>query len=492
MPVQDVAGWPAEVVQAAAGAITVWVGAPSALTSLGDGGLQLVVEADRFQAERWRTAWPERHQLVVSEQVLAARSGVPVRWCLFNDARLNGPLDQSTWCAHYPNLRQLGMEQRMGCSLADLLTGLGEHLPHGPQSRLRLHLQQGDPLEALKGLGAWLQGLEFVQLTMPVAGLKIWGSDVGGWLELQGFRACEEEAACWQRDAIASQRPLLQERDQALARVQELEAQLQQLSQDNETLRVLRERHQDQLDQIVRELDSLQQVVLDPSNDPFVAMQHLLQDIQCPIIFDVGAHHGHLAQKFRHLFPAALIYAFEPFPASFETLKTNLPKTLDINVLNLGLADSRGLRLFHSNNSSVTNSLLATDVHGSETWGQGLLETAETIEAEFETLDSILSSMNIPRIDILKLDVQGAEPLVMAGSIEACRQGKIKIIYAEIIIQPTYVGQMRADRLLGTFYDYGFELFNIYNPSYTRKGLIRQVDVLFVLQGLSEVHRTIP
>lgn len=485
MPVQDVTGWPADVVQAAAGAITVWVGAPSALTSLGDGGLQLVVEADRFQAERWRTAWPERHQLVVSEQVLAARSGVPVRWCLFNDARLNGPLDQSAWCAHYPNLRQLGMEQRMGCSLADLLTSLGEHLPHGPYSRLRLHLQQGDPLAALKGLGAWLQGLEFVQLAMPVAGLKVWGSDVGGWLELQGFRTCEGQAACWQRDAIASQRPLLQERDQALARVQDLESQLQQLSHDNESLQVLRERHQDQLDQIVCELDSLQQVVLDPSNDAFVAMQRLLQDVQRPIIFDVGAHHGHLAQQFRRLFPDAMIYAFEPFPASFDVLKENLTGTCNISALNLGLSDSRGPRLFHSNSSCVTNSLLATDINGAETWGPGLLETAEIIEAEFETLDTILATMNIPSIDILKLDVQGAEPLVMAGSMEACRQRKIKMIYAEIIIQPTYVGQMRTDRLLGTFYDCGFELFNIYNRSYTRKGLLRQLDAIFVLQGSS-------
>jgi hypothetical protein len=184
-----------------------------------------------------------------------------VPWCLFNDARLNGPLDLQTWQARYPNLRQIGGEQRLGCSLADLLTNVGRHLVDGPYTGLRLHLQQGDPLAALDGLGAWGEGLHSVELSMPAAAMALWAAPVFAWLEPRGFRACAGEAARWQRDAIASRRLLLQERNRALAQVQDLEARLQQLNNEREALQVQSQQQQEQMEHILRELDGIQAVL---------------------------------------------------------------------------------------------------------------------------------------------------------------------------------------------------------------------------------------
>jgi len=259
MPEQDVDCWPVALATAGqVGSITVWVGAPSVLSPLVDSALHLVVEADPTRAERCRTSWPQHPALVVCDQVLATHSDVPVRWCLFNDGRLNGPLDQQAWHGHYPNLRQLGEDQRLGCSLADLLTNVGRHLVDGPYMGLSLHLQQGDPLAALDGLGLWLQGLHTVELAMPVAAMAHWAAPVGAWLEPRGFCPCAGKAALWQRDAIASRRLLLQERDRALAVVQDLEARLQQLNNEREALQVHSQHQQQQLELIMRELDAIQ------------------------------------------------------------------------------------------------------------------------------------------------------------------------------------------------------------------------------------------
>ena len=259
MPAPDLACWPLAAVQSPLGdRITVWVGAPGGLAAPVDAGLQLVVEADPSHAQRCRAAWPEHPGLLVCDQVLAAQSDAPVRWCLFNDARLNGPLDQQAWLAAYPNICQIGVEERLGCSLADLLTNAGRHLPHGPTTGLALQLQQGDPLAALDGLGAWLQGLQTVQLSMPAAVSAHWAPQVAAWLEPRGFRASEGAAARWQRDAIASQRLLVQERDQALAHVQELEVCIQQLSAEREALQAQNQQQQQQLEHILRELDAIQ------------------------------------------------------------------------------------------------------------------------------------------------------------------------------------------------------------------------------------------
>ena len=216
--------------------------------------------------------------------------------------------------------------------------------------------------------------------------------------------------------------------------------------------------------------------------DPFTAMQHLLIGIKQPIIFDVGAHHGHISRHFRTLFPNSTVYSFEPFQDSFEQLKESTASDPGIKVFNFGLGDRNGTQSFNSNSSSATNSLLATDELGSLTWGSGLLETKTIVQAEFRTLDSVLEAMRIPRIDILKLDVQGAEPLVMEGALSACRTGAIGLVYSEIIIQPTYKGQKRFDESLAAFYRNGFDLYNIYNMCYTAEGRLCQVDATFTKQ----------
>ena len=211
-------------------------------------------------------------------------------------------------------------------------------------------------------------------------------------------------------------------------------------------------------------------------------MQHFFMTTDAPIIFDVGAHHGLVSKKFRELFPKATIYAFEPFIKSFEQLKVNICSDKGIHVFNFGLSEKVGSRLFHCNSSSATNSILATDVEGAITWEGGILETQDVVSAKFETVDSVVAAMQIPRIDILKLDVQGAEPLVITGAEKTIHSGKIALIYSEIITQPTYSNQKRFDRALEVFYDSGYDLYNIYNLNNTRDGRLRQVDAIFTKQ----------
>jgi FkbM family methyltransferase len=211
----------------------------------------------------------------------------------------------------------------------------------------------------------------------------------------------------------------------------------------------------------------------------FAEIQRLCFGIKSPVIFDVGAHHGQVTAQFRELFPQAEIYAFEPFVGSYEILKTQTCADSMIHVYNHGLSDSEGVLAFHSNKSSATNSLLPTDLSSEGIWRSGQLETQEVIQARFKTLDSVMADLVVPRIDVLKLDVQGAESLVIGGAEMACRLGNIGLIYTEIITQPTYIGQKRFDESLAIYYDQGFELHGIYNLSLTPRGCLRQVDAIF-------------
>lgn len=208
-------------------------------------------------------------------------------------------------------------------------------------------------------------------------------------------------------------------------------------------------------------------------------MKNLCNGVAEPVIFDVGAHQGEISALFRDIFPSAVIHAFEPFPESFATVQRRFAADSRTHVHRHGLSERDSVRKFHSNQSSATNSLLPTDGESSKSWRVGQLETCQVIEAEFKTLDSVMEERNVERIDILKLDVQGAESLVMRGGENAFRHRRVGLIYTEIITQPTYVGQLRFDEALAVFYNMGFDLHGLYNLSLTSQGRLRQLDAIF-------------
>ena len=210
----------------------------------------------------------------------------------------------------------------------------------------------------------------------------------------------------------------------------------------------------------------------------FVEMQQLCTDDN-PVIFDVGAHYGETALKFRKAFPDAKIYSFEPFPDSFTVLQEKVSHDTNTAAFNYGLSNVNDELEFNSNIDSATNSLLSTDATGTTIWEDDLLTTTGTVRAKFNTLDTVIRELDLPRINILKLDVQGAEYLVMEGAAKTLRQARIDIVYTEIITQPAYVGQKRFDQALSVFYESGFDLYNLYYPSARPGEKLRQIDAIF-------------
>lgn len=198
------------------------------------------------------------------------------------------------------------------------------------------------------------------------------------------------------------------------------------------------------------------------------------------VVFDVGAFVGETALKYNSLFPGSTIYAFEPFPDSYAQLAQNTAAHSNIIAVNKGVGDREGSSKFNSNSFAPTNSLLSTHQSSGEVWGSGLLETTATIDIELTTIDSFVAAHKISNIHVLKMDVQGAEYLVLKGAEKSLQQGVIKMVYTEIITMPTYEGQLDFDEILRLMKSYGFKLFNLYNWSITKEGELRQVDAIFV------------
>ena len=122
-------------------------------------------------------------------------------------------------------------------------------------------------------------------------------------------------------------------------------------------------------------------------------------------IVDLGANIGIAAAWFRSRYPEAMIVAVEPDPDSFAKLERNLAGDRLITLVNAAVGASNGTRtLFRPAGYSIASSL---DPGGGEPGSE--------VAVPVRTLDDILAGEGVRQIDLLKLDVEGAEGDALEG-----------------------------------------------------------------------------
>jgi FkbM family methyltransferase len=132
------------------------------------------------------------------------------------------------------------------------------------------------------------------------------------------------------------------------------------------------------------------------------------------VCLDVGANIGLYSLGLSALAPEGRVYAFEPSPATFGHLQSNLEANGAANVVasNLAVSDSTGTVVFHDFSffsagsfSSDEASLLSSESYGSQSF-----------EAATTTVDEFVADHGLDRVDLVKVDVEGAELSVLAGA----------------------------------------------------------------------------
>jgi FkbM family methyltransferase len=177
--------------------------------------------------------------------------------------------------------------------------------------------------------------------------------------------------------------------------------------------------------------------------------QRLIPDAR--VIFDVGANVGQTARSYRELFPSAEIWSFEPFPESYEALRRSLADGR-FHAVPLALSDEIITATFNLGAGSVTNSLLRRET-----------DSGETIQIQTDTVDNFCSEHGISAIDILKVDVEGAENRVFKGAQTMFSQGAIRSVFVEVYFDPVYEGMPLMWDLHAQLQEAGFCLHGLYS-----------------------------
>ncbi|MGI9119202.1 MAG: FkbM family methyltransferase [Acidimicrobiales bacterium] len=170
---------------------------------------------------------------------------------------------------------------------------------------------------------------------------------------------------------------------------------------------------------------------------------------QCSTFFDVGANIGYHALVVAAVSPSTTVHAFEPVSAIFDRLGKNvqLNKFDSILLYKCGLSNAPGRAKIHIPRQGGLLSLQASLLPYSG------YEGIEEQDVEVTTVDTVVEECGIPHVDLMKIDVEGAEHLVIAGAESTLRRDRPLVICEVLPAQPGVVQVQEA------LLHHGYEFF---------------------------------
>lgn len=127
------------------------------------------------------------------------------------------------------------------------------------------------------------------------------------------------------------------------------------------------------------------------------------------VVFDLGAHHGFYTLLAANLVgPTGKVIAFEPSPSERRKLiwHIRLNRCRQVKVEPFAVSDSEGTMKLYLTKDNSANSLSTPEIS----------PVVSEVTVQVTSLDKYCKCNDINRIDLIKMDVEGAELLVLQGA----------------------------------------------------------------------------
>ena len=141
--------------------------------------------------------------------------------------------------------------------------------------------------------------------------------------------------------------------------------------------------------------------------------------------------------------------AVEPNPVAYKLLRYNIAinKLEDkVATANIALADYEGETVLHIEDYLMSSSTIVNHWH--HTLRHSLKSTVKVT-----TLDNFLKELHIKNIDLMKVDVEGAELAILKGGAKSLENGIIRRIVMEI-----HLGLYNIKDLINILKSYGYQV----------------------------------
>lgn len=170
------------------------------------------------------------------------------------------------------------------------------------------------------------------------------------------------------------------------------------------------------------------------------------------IIFDIGSRDCVQSIEFYHTFPNAKIFAFECNPNTLHICRKNIEPYNDrITLIEGAVCDYDGTITFYPINQKETKTTWVDGNPGASSLflSNGTYEHETYVQDEIKTnchrLDTVMEKYNIKKVDIIWMDLQGAELLALKSLGEFLKY--VKYIHTEVSHREMYTGQVMFKEL---------------------------------------------
>ncbi|WP_082905714.1 MULTISPECIES: FkbM family methyltransferase [Bradyrhizobium] len=181
--------------------------------------------------------------------------------------------------------------------------------------------------------------------------------------------------------------------------------------------------------------------------------EHIISLLQKPdpVILDIGCNDGTDSRCFLELCPEAKLHCFEPDPRAAARFKTKMEPHLDkVALFEVAISDRNGTIDFHPSNGEgeakewdLSGSIRRPKKHLVEyDW----VRFDRPIPVETRRLDDWCDEAGLKKIDLIWMDVQGAEADVIDGGKEIL--DKTRFLYTEYSDKELYEGQLSLQAIL--------------------------------------------
>ncbi len=171
-----------------------------------------------------------------------------------------------------------------------------------------------------------------------------------------------------------------------------------------------------------------------------------------PVVVDIGGAHGDTTAYFLKLIPGCRVYNFEANPDLASQIKKRFADER-VKPFSVALSDKEDTITFHIANNTFNSSYKTIN-------NNDQFQEVRSVDVPASPLDTIMEKeSDVAEIDILKLDVQGAELDVLRGASQTLK--KTKLLIVEQSVDSPYEGGSKYFEVDKFLRDAGFDLLDI-------------------------------
>jgi len=193
------------------------------------------------------------------------------------------------------------------------------------------------------------------------------------------------------------------------------------------------------------------------------------------ISLDVGANIGYYTLLLATLSQNGKVYAFEPNRLDYNVLKlnTSINNFKNITTNNLALSNKNSYETFNITQDSGFSSFRDTQRE----------KIDKIIKVKTKTLDSYVEKNNIKRIDFIKLDIEGAEKIMLEGAQKTLTTIKPKIMMIEICKENLKPYQETGETVINFLNQFHYQPYILKNNKlelFNTKEYGKSIDIYFI------------